>query len=104
MSTQNEYFGALRNFVPVGFAHSAKDFLYYLRTLNEKRYNIREYSIEVSSTGLEVFIYRPQYTPTQYFSWNELKKLIDKEFGVGFNIGEQTAMFGSIEIQLKNSF
>jgi|GEM_PF-5154805 len=73
---QNEIFEVLETFVPDGFQSSPKDFLYYLKTLTRMRYNTRYHSIDVSENGIEVFIYRPQYTPTEVLTWANIERLV----------------------------
>lgn len=98
--TQNEYFEVLQMFVPEGFQATADTFTFYLSTLTDKRYNIREYSIDVTRSGIEVFIYRPAYTPTQMFKWSALKQLINTEYGVKKNSPQLQSLFD----QLKDAF
>lgn len=98
--TQNEYFEVLQMFVPEGFQTSAHAFSFYLTTLTQRRYDIKSHSIDVTASGIEVFIYRPAYTPTEKFTWSALKQLINTEYGVKQNSPQLQLILD----QLKDAF
>lgn len=80
MEFKNEYLQVLQEFVPEGFQKTAHNFCYYLSTMTEKRHDRRFTALDVKSNGIEVIIYRPHYTATQFFTFAELKRLIESEY------------------------
>ncbi|RWX00409.1 hypothetical protein [Flavobacterium cerinum] len=96
ITASNEYVKVLQMFVPEGFQTSAHTFSYYLSTLTQRRYDIQNHSIDVTASGIEIFMYRPAYTPTQKFTWNELKRLIDTEYGVKIHSPRLQSLFDQL--------
>lgn len=80
MEFQNEHLRKVQNFVPEPHQKNAITFFNYLKSLPERRYDLRFLSLAVSRDGIQIVDYHLHYTPVQEYTWRMVKNLLEIEY------------------------
>lgn len=78
INMRKDVFQVLQAFVPVFYQLTAKNFIYYLKTMNERRYDIALHSLDVKANGIDVLSYLPRNTKQEFFKWSDIEKIINQ--------------------------
>lgn len=101
MDFKNEHLQKVQLFVPESYQGTAENFMYYLKTLSLKRYEIRFYSLALNETGVQIIDYSTHYTPVQEISWRLLKSMVEVEYKQSV---VHTVQYALMLEQLKEAF
>src|SRR5687768_5113528 len=101
MDFKNEHLQKVQQFVPESYQGTAENFMYYLKTLSFKRYEIRFYSLALNETGIQIIDYFKHYTPVEEISWRLLKSMVDAEYKQSVI---HSVQYGLMLDQLKGAF